>query len=120
MVIVADVTYTYTPAFGGKLLAWEQHGGSLTFSHTTYMRPRNRFCIYYGGSSGTVCTANPAPRPNTEKGGAGAPKAYVHAMFWFSSQRCELTWLGQSSSLRHIWSCRRPPESGRPERRRTQ
>ena len=55
--IVADVTYTYTPAFGGALLAWSSTAGSLTFAHTNYMRPRNQYAITYSGSTGTVCPA---------------------------------------------------------------
>ena len=55
--IVADVSYTYTPALGGKLLAWSSKASSLTFRHTTYMRPRNQYLITYSGATGTVCAA---------------------------------------------------------------
>lgn len=39
--IVADVTYTYTPGFGGALLAWSSTDSIMTMKNTTYMRPRN-------------------------------------------------------------------------------
>ena len=55
--IIGDVTYTYTPAIGGSLLAWSSTASSLTFRHTTYMRPRNQYSITYSGSTGTVCAA---------------------------------------------------------------
>jgi Flp pilus assembly protein TadG len=54
--IIGDTTYTYTPAFG-TLLAWSSKASSLTFKHTTYMRPRNQYSITYSGSTGTVCPA---------------------------------------------------------------
>lgn len=55
--IIADVVYTFTPSFGEKLLAWSSKASSLTFTHTTYMRPRNEYSITYSGSTGTVCAA---------------------------------------------------------------
>ena len=39
--IVADVTYTYDPSFGGSLLAWSSTDSLMTMKNTTYMRPRN-------------------------------------------------------------------------------
>jgi Flp pilus assembly protein TadG len=51
--IISDATYTFTPAFGGSLLPWS----SLTFSHTTYERPRNQYSITYSGTTGKICAA---------------------------------------------------------------
>jgi Flp pilus assembly protein TadG len=53
--IVADATYVYAPTFGSSFLAWSSTATSLTFKHTTYMRPRNQYSITYSGSLGTVC-----------------------------------------------------------------
>ena len=55
--IISDTTYIYTPAIGGSLLAWSSTAASLTFTHTTYMRPRNQYSITYSGSTGTVCAS---------------------------------------------------------------
>ncbi len=58
-VIVADTSYTYVPAFGGTFMNFSQ--GGITFSHTTYMRPRNTTLIAYAPASppatSTVCAA---------------------------------------------------------------
>jgi Flp pilus assembly protein TadG len=54
-VIIGDVTYTYTPAFGTTLLAWSSSAPSITFRQTTYMRPRNEATVAYSGSVGTIC-----------------------------------------------------------------
>lgn len=60
--VVADVTYKYTPTFGGSTLAWMSTGGVnyITMSNTTYMRPRNwtTYIPYVGG--GATCTQNSA------------------------------------------------------------
>lgn len=63
--IIADVVYTYTPTFGESLLAWSSTAGSMTFKHTTYMRPRNQSCVAYSGSTGIICTSNPTPCPSS-------------------------------------------------------
>ena len=39
--IIADVSYTYTPSFGGALLAWSSTDSIVAMKNTTYMRPRN-------------------------------------------------------------------------------
>ena len=41
--IVADVTYKYSPGFGGAVLAWVSADGAtyIAMTNTTYMRPRN-------------------------------------------------------------------------------
>jgi Flp pilus assembly protein TadG len=56
-VIVADTSYTYTPAFGSSFMSWDSSG--ITFSHTTYMRPRNTTLITYSSTSppatATIC-----------------------------------------------------------------
>ena len=58
-VIVADTSYTYTPAFGGTFMSMSS--GGITFSHTTYMRPRNTTLISYSPATvpatSTVCAA---------------------------------------------------------------
>ncbi len=58
-VIVADTSYTYVPAFGSTFMSWDTSG--ITFSHTTYMRPRNTTLIPYAPTSvpstSTVCAA---------------------------------------------------------------
>jgi Flp pilus assembly protein TadG len=55
--IVGDATYTYTSAFGSSVLAWSTTATSLTFKHTSYMRPRNQYAITYSGSTGKVCAS---------------------------------------------------------------
>ena len=56
-VIVADTSYTYVPAFGGTFMNFST--GGITFTHTTYMRPRNTSLISYNPTSvpatSTVC-----------------------------------------------------------------
>jgi Flp pilus assembly protein TadG len=54
-IIVADVVYTYTPTFGGQLLAWSSTQGSLTMKRTLYMRPRAQSIITYTGTANTTC-----------------------------------------------------------------
>lgn len=56
-VIVADVSYTYTPAFGGQLLAWSTSESNVRMSRTLYMRPRAQSLINYTGTAGTKCAA---------------------------------------------------------------
>lgn len=56
-IIVADVSYTYSPAFGGQLLAWSSSQSSVTMARTLYMRPRAQSMITYTGSAGTKCAA---------------------------------------------------------------
>lgn len=55
--IIGDASYTFDPAFGGSVLAWSSTASSLTFEHTTYMRPRNQYAITYAGSTGTLCAS---------------------------------------------------------------
>lgn len=50
-VIVADVSYLYTPPFSGAALAWSSTQGSINFAHTTYMRPRTQDEIAYNSAS---------------------------------------------------------------------
>jgi Flp pilus assembly protein TadG len=58
-VIVADTSYTYVPNFGSTFMSWDTNG--ITFSHTTYMRPRNTTLINYKPASvpatSTICAA---------------------------------------------------------------
>jgi hypothetical protein len=55
--IVADVVYTYSPSFGGALLAWSSTDSLMTMKNTTYMRPRNwtTYITYPTLVSGTTC-----------------------------------------------------------------
>lgn len=50
-VIVADVSYNYTPSFGGQFLAWSDTQSSIPMNHTTYMRPRTQTEIKYQPST---------------------------------------------------------------------
>lgn len=54
-IIVADVVYTYTPTFGGGLLAWSSTQGSIAMRRTLYMRPRAQSVIAYTGTANTTC-----------------------------------------------------------------
>ncbi|MBX9741299.1 MAG: pilus assembly protein [Beijerinckiaceae bacterium] len=56
-IIVADVSYTYTPAFGAQLLAWSTSDSTVRMSRTLYMRPRAQTLIAYSGTAGTKCAA---------------------------------------------------------------
>lgn len=60
-VIVADVTYSFTPGFGFQNFAWSQspNGGSgYTITHTTYMTPRNgALTPIVWANGGTIPTA---------------------------------------------------------------
>lgn len=64
--VVADVVYTYTPSFGSsltnisRLFSSQPVAGSLTYKHTTYMRPRQwtgtpSYITYTPGTLATVC-----------------------------------------------------------------
>lgn len=55
--IVADVSYTYDPVFGGSLLAWSSTDSIMTMKNTTYMRPRNwtTYITYPTLVSGNTC-----------------------------------------------------------------
>ncbi|MDH7796819.1 MULTISPECIES: TadE/TadG family type IV pilus assembly protein [unclassified Beijerinckia] len=58
-IIVADVSYTYDPPFGGAVLAWSSAQSVMTMSQTTYMRPRNQILIAMptAVTGGTICPA---------------------------------------------------------------
>ena len=53
-IIVADVTYAYTPMFGSFILT----GGSINLKQSTYMLPRAATRITYTGTTYTNCNAN--------------------------------------------------------------
>ncbi len=53
--IVADVAYAYTPAFGGGVLAWTTQSSSVQMARTMYMRPRLQDAIKYAGTNGVTC-----------------------------------------------------------------
>lgn len=55
--IIGDVSYTYTPGFGGAFLAWSSTDSVMTMKNTTYMRPRNwaTYITYPSLVSGTTC-----------------------------------------------------------------
>lgn len=53
-IIVADVSYTYTPPFSGSFLAWSTTQGSINFAHTAYMRPRTQTEIAYNPTTTTT------------------------------------------------------------------
>ncbi len=50
-IIVADVSYEYTPPFSGSVLAWSTTQSSINFSHTAYMRPRTQTEIAYNSTT---------------------------------------------------------------------
>lgn len=56
-IIVADVSYTYDPPFGGAVLSWSSAQSVMTMSQTTYMRPRNQTLIAMpvAATGGTIC-----------------------------------------------------------------
>ena len=56
--IIADVSYQYTPRFGGFALAWASSGGSINMRFTNYMKPRNwtTYITYPTASTGTCTT----------------------------------------------------------------
>jgi Flp pilus assembly protein TadG len=55
-VIAADVSYTFTPSFGGNLLNWiGPPTGSLHMTRTMFMRPRVQTSISYSGTDGVQC-----------------------------------------------------------------
>lgn len=54
-VIAADVTYAFTPSFGGNLLSWTSTPGSLRMARTMYMRPRSQSSVVYSGTGGVIC-----------------------------------------------------------------
>lgn len=54
-IIVADVWYQYTPAFGGGVLAWSSQSSSIQMARSMYMRPRLQDAITYSGGNGVVC-----------------------------------------------------------------
>ena len=56
-IIVADVSYSYTPSFGGQLLAWSTSQSSVSMGRTLYMRPRAQTLIKYVGTAGQICAA---------------------------------------------------------------
>ena len=56
--IIADVSYQYTPRFGGSLLAWSSTDTLLNMRNTTYMRPRNwtTYITYPAAATGNCST----------------------------------------------------------------
>ena len=56
--IIADVSYLYTPRFGGFALAWAGNGGSISMRFTNFMKPRNwtTYITYPTAATGTCST----------------------------------------------------------------
>lgn len=50
-IIVADVSYLYTPPFSSGFLSWSSTETGINFKHTTYMRPRAQTEIAYDSAS---------------------------------------------------------------------
>ena len=53
-VIIADVSYAYTPMFGARVVP----GGAITLKQTTYMRPRYITRIPFTGLTASQCNVN--------------------------------------------------------------
>ncbi|HUZ66486.1 MAG TPA: hypothetical protein VMU56_02365, partial [Beijerinckiaceae bacterium] len=61
--IVADVSYKYTPTFGSSFFAaGSPLAGAITYTHTSYMRPRQWTSTpdYIGYTPGTMATVCPS------------------------------------------------------------
>ena len=55
--IIADVSYTYTPTFGTTFVAWSTSQSGIAMKNTTYARPRNwSTYITISSSASAACT----------------------------------------------------------------
>ncbi len=68
-ILIADVSYTYTPTFGRGFLEWagSSGGNSIAMKNTSYMRPRNwsGFIPYVTTNTPNCTHASGTPDPGT-------------------------------------------------------